>query len=238
MDVVMNTNEKQIPTIGDVMSKSRINGARAIVVVAMIGFLLIGVVYTGIHNFNLFARTLQADQKLFALIPVILLEGGILLFLAGSFVWFSGGAQKIVATASGWLLFAVIAVNTLVDSLITSRETMPEWLTIYSSFIMYAMPVVVMAILKLIIDLDPSKRSLDMEKAIEYALGEAKFAAAQRALTSHSNRLALTNYGDAFERALAQHIEQSAPALNQPVTRFAAEQNGAVTIDPKDSPSA
>ncbi len=208
----MNNNNQQ-PTMGEFMQKSKMGGAKSIVVAVLISFLLIGVVYTGIHNFNLFSRTLTEDQRLFALIPVILLEGGILLFLAGSFVWFAGGSQKIVATVSGWLLFAVVAANTVVDSMLHSSGEMPEWLKLYSTFVMYAMPVLVMAILKLILDLDPAKRRLDMEKAIEHAMQEGKFAAAQRAMNDEANRAALSDYSTAYGNAMAQAIRESAPQV-------------------------
>lgn len=197
--------------MGEFLAKSRMAGFKAVVVACFVGTLLIGIVYTGIHNFNLFSRTLPADQQMFAVIPVVLLEGGILLFLAGSFVWFSGGAQKTVAIVAGWVLFAVVAANTLVDSLIASKEALPEWLHLYSTFVMYAMPVAVMAILKLILDLDPAKRALDIQKAMEHALQEAKFASIHRALLSEANRNALTDYGNMFAAAMAQHIRESAP---------------------------
>lgn len=195
------------------MQKSKVGGAKSIVVAVLVGFLLIGVIYTGIHNYNLFSRTLGEDQKIFALIPVILLEGGILLFLAGSFVWFSGGAQKIVAQVAGWALFAVIAANTVVDSMLHSSGEMPSWLQMYASFILYGTPVACMAILKLILDLDPAKKKMDMEKAIEHALMEGKFAAAQRAMNSEPNRAALSDYSDAYSDALAASIRQSAPQV-------------------------
>jgi hypothetical protein len=201
--------------MGDFMQKSKMSGAKGIVAALVVIFLLIGVIYTGIHNFNLFAHGLPAEQKVFALIPVILLEGSILLALAGSFVWFSGGAQKIFATAFGWVLFLVVAANTIVDSLLNSNgstgQPLPDWLTVYSTFFMFATPVAVMAAWKLILDLDPAKKKLDMQKAIEHALDEAKFAAAQRALLSETNRAALLDYGEATSQFIAAAIRQSAP---------------------------
>lgn len=202
-----------IPTMGEVIARSKVNGAKAITVVVAVVFLMVGVVYTGIHNFNLYGRALPVDQKLFALIPVIMLEGGIVLFTAAGFVWFSGGAQKLVATAAGWGLFGVVAANTVIDSLVVAGSTLPDWLQLYATFGLYAMPVAVMAIIKLLLDLDPAKRKLDLDKAIEHALIEAKFAAAQRALGADENRLALQDYGDAFAQQLAKTIRSSAPAM-------------------------
>ena len=111
-----------------------------------------------------------------------------------------------------------IAANTVVDSMLHSSGAMPEWLTLYSTFVMYAMPVLVMAILKLILDLDPAKRRLDMEKAIEHAMQEGKFAAAQRAMHDEANRAALSDYSTAYGNAMAQAqaIRQSAPQVAPP----------------------
>ena len=137
----MNTNShNQPPTLGDIMQKSKQSGSKNIVVGLVVIFLLIGVVYTGIHNYNLFSKGLHANQSVFAIIPVILLEGSILLALAGSFVWFSGGSQKMFASGFGWILFAIVAANTIVDSMLNSTETMPGWLTVYSQFFMFATP--------------------------------------------------------------------------------------------------
>lgn len=210
----MNTNShSQLPTMGEFMHRSKLNGAKSIVIGIVVIFLLIGVIYTGIHNYNLFSRGLHTDQAVFALIPAILLEGSILLALAGSFVWFSGGSQKMFASAFGWILFAIVAANTTVDSMINSSETMPAWLNIYSTFFLFATPIATMASWKLILDLDPSKKALDQAKALEHALSEAKFAAIQRALMSEANRGALNDFGDAFGSALAAHIRQSAPEV-------------------------
>lgn len=197
--------------MGEFMEQSRIAAFKNVAIAIAAIFLIAGVVYTGIHNFNLYQRALPAGQEVFALIPVILIEGGIMLFLGASFVWFSGGAQKIVAMSAGWGLFVIAAFNTVVDSTSNRGGVMPDWLQTYATYGVFAIPVVIMAVLKLIFDLDPAKRKLDMQKAIEHALFEAKFAAAKRALLSETNRAALEHYSQAFGGMIANHIRESAP---------------------------
>lgn len=222
---------KQTPTMGEVLQTSKRNSARAVVQGVMIGIILVVVVYTGVHNFNLFRRSLPTDQQLFALIPVVALEGSILILTIGGFVWFAGGAQKIVATLASWLMLVVVALNTLVDSTYATNDKIPDWLNVYAQFVMYAMPVAVLAVLKLIFDLDPAKRKLDMEKQIEYALDEAKFAALQKALMSDVNRAALADYGSAMSGLIASSIRQSpqdvAVALPQVRVMNASDDAGA-----------
>jgi hypothetical protein len=194
------------------MQRSRVSGLKAIMIVAAAVLIAAGLLYTGIHNYNLFRRALPDDQQVFALVPVLLLEGSIVLFLVSSFVWFSIGAQKALAGAFGWALFAIVGLNTLVDSLTQSASTIPAWLGVYATLMLPVTPVMVVAMWKLILDTDPAKRRLDMQKTIAGAIEEAKYQAAQRALMSEANRAALIDYGAAYSAAIAASVRDSAPA--------------------------
>ena len=244
----MNTDShNQQPTMGEFMHKSKVGSIKAVSVAVAAMFLMAGVIYTGIHNFNLYRHALPPGQEVFGLIPVILIEGSIVLFIVGGFVWFSSGTQKIVATVAGWLLFGIAAFNTLVDSTqnVGADTAMPDWLHIYAQYGVFVIPVLIMAVLKLIFDLDPAKRQLDMQKAIEHALSEAKFAAAQRALMSEVNRAALNEYGDAFGASLANHIRNSSlrigpviDAESKPVAKPATQDTPQTTEAQDDGPKA
>ena len=209
----MNTHNNQTRTMADFLADSKKSAVKSAVLFVFAAFLMIGVVYTGLHNYNLFSRTVKAGQEVFAVIPVILIEGSVVAFIVAGYVWFAGGTQKLVATIAGWALFGIIGVNTLVDSLMTSggSQALPDWLHLYATFVMYAMPVVIMAIIKLLFDLDPSKRKVEIQKAMEHALVEGQFAEMQRALGSDTNRQALAHFGDQFGAALAAHIRAISP---------------------------
>ena len=205
-------NNEQMPTMGELLTKSGRDGYRTITIVALVLFLLIGVGYTGVHNWNLFARTVQPDQKIFAVIPVILLEGSLLLLTAGGFFWFSGGAQKIVATTASWVFLGVIAVNTMLDSQLTVSGEIPAWLAMYRDYVLYGTPVAMLAVLKAVLDLSPAKRELDMQMAIEHAMTEGKFNAMRVALSSETNRLALGDYARTFAQQIAEGLRAGAVA--------------------------
>lgn len=199
--------------MADFLADSKKSAVKSAVLFTFAAFLMIGVIYTGLHNYNLFSRTVKAGQEVFALIPVILIEGSVVAFIVAGYVWFAGGTQKLVATVSGWALFLIIGINTLIDSLMTSGgdSALPQWLHLYSTFVMYAVPVAIMAIIKLLFDLDPSKRKVEIQKAMEHALVEGQFAEMQRALGSDTNRQALAHFGNQFGAALAAHIREIAP---------------------------
>lgn len=207
----MNTHNNQTRTMADFLADSKKSSIKSAVLFVFATFLMIGVVYTGLHNYNLFKRTVQTGQEIFALIPVILIEGSIVAFIVAGYVWFAGGTQKLVATISGWVMFGIVGLNTLVDSLMASGNQMPDWLHLYATFIMYGVPVAVMAVIKLLFDLDPSKRKVEIQKAMEHALVEGQFAEMQRALGSDTNRQALAHFGDQFGAALAAHIRAISP---------------------------
>lgn len=204
-------NTQGTKTVGEVMKARQREGIKAIVIGVTVLFLVVGVVYTGIHNFNLFSRTLPADQRVFALIPVVLIEGGILLFMAGGFFWFSGGAQKTLASGFGWVLFAIVAGNTMVDSMTASSSTIPEWLNIYASYFVWITPVLVMAMIKLVLDLDPARKRIDREKALEHAREEAEHLAVQEAMMGEDVRVALQNYGRGVARHMGDQIRLATP---------------------------
>lgn len=215
----MNTHTNQTRTMADFLADSKKNSVKNMVIFVFAVFLMIGVVYTGMHNYNLFKRTLPTDQAIFALIPVILIEGSIVAFIVGGYVWFAGGTQKLVASITSWALFGIVALNTMVDSMTATHDVLPSWLAIYSTVIVFAVPVGVMAIIKALFDLDPVKRKVEIQKAVEHALIEGQFAEMQRALGSDTNRQALTHYGDSFGAALAAHIRDISPLVVDGQTR-------------------
>lgn len=212
----MNTHNNQTRTMADFLADSKKSSIKSAVLFVFATFLMIGVVYTGLHNYNLFSRTVKPGQEIFALIPVILIEGSIVAFIVAGYVWFAGGTQKLVATIAGWVMFGIVGLNTLVDSLMASggANNLPDWLHLYSTFIMYGVPVAVMAVIKLLFDLDPSKRKVEIQKAMEHALVEGQFAEMQRALGSDTNRQALAHFGNQFGAALADHIRAISPVAS------------------------
>lgn len=204
-------NESQT-SIGEILSEGRTTAVRNVVIGIGAFFLLAALIYTGIHNYNLFARYLPDDQKFFAALPVILIEGSVVAFIVGSFVWFGFGTQKLLAQIFGWMLFAVAGANTLIDSIYQAAETAPAWLALYAFWVLPVTPVVVAAMWKLIFDTDPRKRTMDARMAMRGAIEEAKYKAQMRALSQgglHSG--ALDDYGRAFDGALAELIRSASP---------------------------
>lgn len=220
------------PTIGAVMQETKMSGGKSIAIALACAMLGIGLIYTGIHNYNLFVRALPDGQQVFALIPVILLEGSIVLFMLGGFVWFAPGAQKMLATMFGWLLFAIVMANTVVDSMTQKQDAMPEWLKLYALVLLPGIPVVVIAMWKLIIDLDPAKRKLDMKKSIEHAVDEAQYRAAQQSLSNANIAEALGVYAQNYSEAVAQQVVRSSPP-KLTMSKDAPEVDADVTKVPK-----
>lgn len=206
-------NTEELPTMGELIDSSRRQGFATVTNIALLLFLLVGVIYTGIHNYNLFARTMKPGQEVFALIPVVLLEGSVLLLTAGGFFAFTGGAQKLVAMLASWGFLVVIGINTVLDSQMAAGQAIPEWLQTYQTFVLYGTPVAMLAVLKAVLDLSPAKRKLDMQMAIEHAQMEGKYNAIRLALHSKDNRMALADFAAQYAQQLADKLRGVVPAL-------------------------
>jgi len=183
--------------------------ARAITATLAAALIIAGAIYTGVHNFNLFARYLPDNQQIFALIPVIALEGSLLLLLVAQFTWLVAPAQRIIATASSWVIFVTLAANTLIDSTIQANSAPPDWLQLYATFALPVTPVLVTAIWKLIIDSDPARARARARATLEAAIEQAQHEATLAALDEEQITRAIADYRATTAALAAQRIRGS-----------------------------
>lgn len=62
-------------TLGELMRAQRRDAVRAFAVFLAVVLYAAVLVYTGVHNFNLLSRTVPPDQRFFAIIALLCLEG-------------------------------------------------------------------------------------------------------------------------------------------------------------------
>jgi len=195
----------------ETLKQDQQRAARAITTTIAAALIIAGATYTGIHNYNLFARYLPQDQQVFGLIPVLLLEGSLLLLLIAQFTWLVAPAQRIIATTSSWLIFTVLAANTLIDSTIQANSQPPDWLALYANFALPVTPVLVVAVWKLIIDADPAQARARARATLDAAIEQARHEATLAALDRDEITAAIQAHTDAIARAAAQRIITTAP---------------------------
>ena len=185
--------------------------ARAITATLAAAIVALGAAYTAVHNYNLFARYLPDNQQIFALIPVLLLEGSLLLLLIAQFTWLVAPAQRIIAAAASWLLFGLLAIHTLIDSWLQTGSQPPDWLALYANFALPITPVLTTAIWKLIIDADPARARARARAVLDAAIEQAQHEATLAALDRAEITAAIQAHTDAIAQAAAQRIRESAP---------------------------
>ena len=200
----------------ETLKQENTRAARAITATLAAALIIAGAIYTGVHNFNLFARYLPDNQQVFALIPVIALEGSLLLLLIAQFTWLTSPTQRIIATASSWVIFVTLAANTLIDSTIQSNSQPPDWLQLYATFALPVTPVLVTAIWKMIIDADPARARARARATLEAAIEQAQHEATLAALDRAEITAAIQSHTDAVAQAAAQRIRESAPGSGSP----------------------
>jgi len=190
--------------------------ARAITATLAAALIIAGAIYTGIHNYNLFARYLPQDQQVFALIPVLLLEGSLLLLLIAQFTWLTSPTQRIIATASSWVIFVTLAANTLIDSTIQANSQPPDWLALYANFALPITPVLTTAIWKMIIDADPARARARARATLEAAIEQAQHEATLAALDEEQITRAIADYRTTTAALAAQRIRGSGSGSGSP----------------------
>jgi len=205
----------------ETLKQDQQRAARAITATLAAAIVALGAAYTAVHNYNLFARYLPDNQQIFALIPVVALEGSLLLLLIAQFTWLVAPAQRIIAAAASWLLFGLLAIHTLIDSWLQTGSQPPDWLALYANFALPITPVLTTAIWKLIIDADPARARARARATLEAAIEQAQHEATLAALDRAEITAAIQAHTDAVAQAAAQRIRGSgsgSPKITPPPT--------------------
>ena len=160
-------------TVGRIMERNKRDAIKAMSV--FMAFVLYGAVliYTGVHNFNLISRTVPPDQQLFAITALLCLEGAAVFLPMAIHFWFAPGTQRAVGYVLYATNFTIVIMNTIVDAITNRQATIPDWLSIYATFILPATPVVIGVGIAFIFLLDPSKKVHDAEMAVKAAQTDA-----------------------------------------------------------------
>lgn len=128
-------------------------------------FILSAVVFTGWHNWNLFARGASTDfGRAVAIIPAFLLDGSIVLLLILLLTYFKDPLQWRVAVLFNVLLFFIIGYNTSVDYSLNANEPLSAAMQAYLSWGVAWSFLGTLALWEVIIHLDPMHK-IRMQKA-------------------------------------------------------------------------
>jgi len=200
----------------ETLKQENTRAARAITATLAAAIVALGAAYTAVHNYNLFARYLPDNQQIFALIPVVALEGSLLLLLIAQFTWLVAPAQRIIAAAASWLLFGLLAIHTLIDSWLQTGSQPPDWLALYANFALPITPVLTTAIWKMIIDADPAQARARARATLDAAIEQARHEATLAALDRAEITAAIQSHTDAVAQAAAQRIRGSGSGSASP----------------------
>jgi hypothetical protein len=205
-------HDDDVTSIGEILETNKFDGLKALGYVICLLMIGIGLVITAQHNYHLFQKTITGtDMELIPIAIVVLLDGSIVGLTFASFFWFHPGLQKQLATIFLVLIFAIVFLNTIVDSMWNAGDAMPDWLRTYATFVIFGTPVIAIAMWEVLLHIDPVKKTLDAKHAISFATDQAKHKAAMSALHSQSATDAIRYYGDQFSEALSNKVRRSAP---------------------------
>lgn len=188
---------ENVKTIAELMETEERQSSRVLVKLAAGLLISVGLVFTGALNFLLYSRPFPAGYQVFGIIPALLIEGSLAVFMLGSFVWFSHGAQGTLAKVFGWAMFAIVALNTIVEfnSLAGNTAGAGGWLDLYA---FWGVPVVVPLVIgfwKAVIDADPDIFIMRQNRRLEVAIKAGKHESVFNHLSTEEHRQAITAYG-------------------------------------------
>lgn len=183
-------------TVTEMIEQDEHAGKRALVQAISAILIAIGLLFTGYLNFSLYSRAFTDDLKVMGLIPALLIEGSLATFLLGSFVWFAAGTQGMLSKVFAWAMFAIVALNSLVEfNALTGNVGSNDFIRLYST---WGVPVVIPLVIgfwKAVYDADPTIKIMRQKRKIIQTLQLAKMSATLVALDDESSRNAMEAYG-------------------------------------------
>ena len=193
----MEDRKTGVSSVAELMEEDDHKGKRALVQAAAAILIAVGLVFTGYLSFALYSRAFPDTLKVLGIIPALLIEGSLAVFLLGSFVWFGAGAQGTLAKIFGWAMFAIVAFNCIVEfnALVGNDAGNNEFITLYS---FWGVPLVIPLVVgfwKATFDTDPSIQIMRQKRKIQQTLTIAKMNSTMVALGAEESRQALTAYG-------------------------------------------
>jgi hypothetical protein len=127
--------------------------------------ILSAVIWTGWHNWNLYARGANTETgKAIAIVPALLLDGSIVLLLILLLTYFKERLQWTVAVVFNALLFFVNAANTSLDFSMSANEPVGPEMQTYLRWGVVISFLGTLAMWEVLIHLDPAHR-MKMQKA-------------------------------------------------------------------------
>jgi hypothetical protein len=189
--------EKGVMSIASLVAEDEHKGKRTLVQVAAGALIGLGLVFTFILNVMLYSRAFEGPMKIIGVIPAILIEGSLAVFMFGSFVWFSAGTQGMLAKIFGWLMFLIVALNVIVEFNALSNAAAAESAAI-KLYSFWGVPLViplVIAFWKAVVDTDPSINIMRTKRKFQQAKQAAEMQSIMLAASSDAATQALAMYG-------------------------------------------
>ena len=189
---------ERVGTVSEMMAADDRSASRGLIKVGVAAIIAISLLFTGYFNIMLYGAAFPADLKILALIPVVILEGSLALFLMGNFVWFSAGTQGMLAKIFGWVMFGIVGLNVIIAFNEQSGNfgAANEFLKLYAFWGVPLVIVMVVGFWKAVLDADPAIKAMRLKRKMAQTLEMAKLNATILALGSNESREALVEFGE------------------------------------------
>lgn len=190
-------------TVGDVLETTNQSALKTIALGLGLIVYAGGLVYAGLHNWQLFSRGLDPELRIWALLGVVSLELSAIGLPLGLHFWFHSGLQRYTAIGFYALDLGLLVLNVIGSFALTVNDAIPVWLDAYL-FFAPAVPILAALGWSVLWLLDPAQRERAIIESLKASTREvlAKRIAAQARSTD-----------------LAEEVDQAAQLMAQDIIR-------------------
>lgn len=143
----------------DILNEEKTDHIGSVVKGLLVFSMLIGAVFTGYHTHHLFYRGMGETEEafMFAFIPVMLLEGTVLVTFAAKFYYFTTVKQHNIGGWAMWGGIAILIANTVLNHTYNTGDQgiLKPVLQVYSLVMLPATPILAIVYVKELLGIDP-----------------------------------------------------------------------------------
>jgi len=132
-----------------------------------------GMLYGAVRSYSLLANTVDPSLILWATIGIIALELTAVGLPLGIHFWFAPGPQRMAGLGFYAVDLVLIIANSIIDYGRHTGTLLPAFLTAYTTFVLPALPIIMMVAWAVLWMLDPSVRQRLMQMTVQAATHES-----------------------------------------------------------------
>lgn len=203
-------SKEQHESVGDIFTDAKVKALTTLTIFFGIIVYLGGIVYSGVHNYQLMTKGVPADLLIWAIIGIVGLEITAIFVPVALHYWTHDAMHRMAAFAFYGVDLLIIFLNVVLDFAMNSGNTLPSWGEMWLFYVVPASPLIVMIGWSILFLLDPSHRERQMLQEFRASTR----VALMKQIAESAKGQDISDIVEASGRKMALDIVQSSLGLN------------------------